>query len=72
MPIATIAGEARSIETQNGSDIAGAKPRDKLLKARAGCRPARRTSKIVVDDIDIAEAAAACFIDQIVLTTLAF
>ena len=72
MPIAPIAGEARSIETQHGSDIAGAKPRDKLIEARPGYRPARRTSEIVVDDIDIAEAAAARFVDQIVLTTLAF
>ena len=72
MPVAAVAGKPRSVEAQHGADVAGAKPRDKPIEARPRHRPARRAPKIVVDDLDVAEAAAARLVDQVVLTPLAF
>ena len=67
MPVASVAGEARCVEAQHGSDFAGTQPGDQAFEARARHRPACRSAEIVVDHLDLVEAAAASKINQFVL-----
>jgi hypothetical protein len=72
MPVAPVASEPRSVETQHGADIAGAEPRHQSIEARPRHRPARRSPEIVVDNLHVAEASAARFVDQLILAALTF
>lgn len=72
MPVAPIASEPRSVETQHGANLAGAKPGNQSVETRPRHCAARGASQVVVDDFDVAEAAAARFADQIILPPLTF
>ena len=72
MPIAPVAGESRGVEAQDGPDLARAKPRHQPVEAGPGRRSARRAAKIVIDHLDVLEAAAPRLVDEIVLPPLAF
>ena len=72
MPVAPVAGEPRSVETQHSANIAGAEPGHQSIEPRPRHRPARRSPEVVVDDLYVAEAPVARFVDQIVLATLTF
>jgi hypothetical protein len=71
MPVAAVSGEPRRIEAKNGTDLAGAQPRDQPVEAGARYRSASRSAKIIVNDFDIDESALASDVDQIVLAPLA-
>ena len=72
MPFASVASEPRSVETQHGAHLARAKPRHKPIEPRPRHRPDCRAAKIIVDDLDVAKPATASFVDQIILSSLAF
>ena len=67
MPIATVPGQAGSVEAKDGAHVAGAEPCDELLEPWSGHGPARRAAKVVVDDLDITKSTASGFIDELVL-----
>ena len=71
MPVPAIAGETGGIEAKHGADLAGAKPGNELLEARARHGAAGRTAEVVVDDLDIAKSVAASFVNKVVLAALA-
>ena len=71
VPIAAVPGEPRGVEAQNGANLAGAQPRDELLKPRPGNGAARRATEIVIDDFDVAKSASAGLINELILTPLA-
>src|SRR6476469_9364214 len=47
MPVPTVAGETRGVEAKHGANLAGAKPGDQLLEARARHGAAGRSAEIV-------------------------
>src|SRR5271165_5753248 len=71
MPVPAVAGEAGGVEAKHGADLAGAKPGDELLEARARHGAAGGAAEIVVDDLDIAKSVAARFINEVILAPLA-
>ena len=71
MPIPAVAGETGGVEAEHGTDLAGAKPGDELLEARARHGAAGGSAEIVVDDLDIAKSASARFINEVILAALA-
>ncbi len=71
MPIPAVAGETGCVEAKHGADLAGAKPGNQLLEARARHGAAGGAAKIVVDDLDIAKSVSSCFINEIILAALA-
>jgi hypothetical protein len=72
VPVAAVAREPRRIKAQDRADLPGAKCRDQTVKARALDGAACCAPKIVVDDLDVREAAPARDIGQLVLAPLAF
>ena len=71
MPVPTIAGETRGVETHDSADFTGAEAGNELLKAGARHGATGRSAKIVVDDLNIAKTPAASVLDEIVLAALA-
>ena len=72
MPVAPVTGEPGGVETQDGSDLSRAKPRDEPVETRPGRHSAGGTPKVIVDHLDILEAAAPRLVDEFVLPSLAF
>src|SRR4051812_5531528 len=72
MPVAPVAREPRRIEAQDGPDLSGAEPGDQAVETRPRFRSARRPPEIVIYDLDVDKAVAACDVDQIILAPLAF
>src|SRR5689334_18343360 len=71
MPVPAVAGETGGVETKHSADLASTKPGDQLLEARTRYGSAGRAAQIVVDDLDIAKAVTAGFLNKIILTALA-
>ena len=71
MPVPAVASETRCVEAEDGADLAGAKPGNQLLEARARHRAAGGAAEIVVDDLDIAKSVSARFINEVILAALA-
>jgi hypothetical protein len=71
MPLAAVPGEPRGVEAQNGANLASAQPSHELLKPRPGDGAARRTTEIVIDDLDVAKSASASLVNELILTPLA-
>ena len=67
MPVASIAGEARHVEIQDGADLAGTQPCDQTLEARTSHLSACRPPEIIVDHLNLLKAASPSEIDQLVL-----
>jgi hypothetical protein len=72
MPVAPIAGKARSFYAKDRSNLAGADFGHQSLEAGSFDQPGARTPEIVIDDHDVAKAEAAGSIRQTVLPQLAF
>jgi 3-oxoacyl-[acyl-carrier protein] reductase len=72
MPVATIAGQTRGIQTQHGTHLSGAKGCDQTIEAGPFGGATCRSSKIIVDDLDVDEAATMGDLDQLVLSPLTF
>ena len=70
MPVAPVPREAGGVETQNGPDVAGAKPSNELLEPRPSDRAAGRATKVVVDNLNVAKSSASSLVDKLVLTPL--
>lgn len=72
MPVAPVAREPRRIEAQDGPHLAGAEPGDQAVETGSRDRSACRPPEIIIDDLDVNKAVAACDVDQILLASLAF
>jgi hypothetical protein len=72
MPVTPIACEPRGIETQHRTNLSGAQGGDQAIEAGPFDGAARSATKIVVNDVDVGEAASTCDFDQLVLPPLAF
>ena len=72
MPVPAVAGEAGRIEAKHGTDLAGAKPGDELLEAWTRHGSTGGSTEIVVNDLDIAKSVVASFVNEVILTALAF
>ena len=71
VPVAAIASEPRGIEAEYSANLPGAKSGDQSVETRPVDSATRRSAKIVVDDLDVGEAAPPRDIDKLVLTPLA-
>ncbi len=71
MPVAAIARQPRGVKAQHGADLAGAQPGDEPIKPRPGHHATGGPTEVIVDNFDVHKPAAACFLDQVVLTALA-
>jgi hypothetical protein len=71
MPVPAVTGETGGVEANDSADLTGAEAGDELLETRARYGSAGGSSKVVVDDLDIAKTPAAGFVDQVVLAALA-
>ena len=71
MPIASVTGETRGIEAQHGSDFTCTQPGDEAFETGSSYCPASRPAQIIVDHLDLVEAAAPSQVDQFVLATRA-
>ena len=71
VPVPTVPGQAGCVKTEDSSHIAGAEPRDKLLKPRSGHRAACRAAKVVVDDLNVPKSASSGLVDKVILPPLA-
>ena len=72
MPITSIACESRGIETEHCTNLSGAQPGNEAIEAGPFNGAARCATKIVVNHLDVGEAASTCDFDQLVLPPLAF
>ena len=72
MPVAAIACEPRGIEAQHRANLPGAQGGDQAIEAGPLDGATRRATEIVVDDLDVGEAASTCDFNQLVLAPLAF
>ncbi len=71
MPVATVAGEPRRVEAQYGPDLPGTEPRHQPLEAGPRHHPAGGAAEVIIDHLDVAEAAAPRDIDELVPAPLA-
>src|ERR1700675_455080 len=71
MPVAAIAGQPRGVEAQHSPDLPCPQPCNEPLEARPPHHPAGGAAQVVVDHLDVAEAAAPSNLDELVLSALA-
>src|ERR1700739_2468483 len=71
MPVAAVASKPGSVKAQHGIDLSGAQPCYQPLEAGSRHHPTGGPAQIVIDHLDIAEAAASRDIDELVLAPLA-
>ena len=71
VPVTAISREPRGIQAQNSADLARAQPCDQAIEAGAGHCSARGSPEIVVDDLNVGEAALTRNVDEVILPPLA-
>jgi len=72
MPITSIAGESRGVETKHRANLSGAQGGNEAIEAGAFDGTTCGATKIVVDHFNIGEATSTCDFNQLVLAPLAF
>jgi hypothetical protein len=71
VPVAAIASETRGVEAEHSTDLPGAQSRDQSVETWSVDSATRRSAEIVVDDLDVGEAASPRDIDKLILAPLA-
>ena len=71
MPVPTVTGRARSLNTKHGANLSRADFRNQMLESRALHLAGSRASKILVDYLDLLEAKLASVVGQAILPALA-
>jgi transposase len=71
VPVASIAGEPRGVEAKYRADLASTEPRHEPLETWPRHCSAGGSTKVIIDDLDMDEAATSRFVDKIVLPALA-
>src|SRR5262249_52828421 len=71
VPIAAIAGQTRSLDSENRAGGAGTDGGKQALKSRAR-RAASRTTKVIIDDNHVFPAKCTCACCKSILTTATF
>jgi hypothetical protein len=71
MPVPAVTGQTGRVKAKHGTDLAGTKSGNELVEARACYGSAGRAAEVIVYDLNILKSPAACFIDEVVLATLA-
>jgi hypothetical protein len=71
MPVTAIASKPRGIKAERSAHLPGAQSGDQSVKTRSIDCATRRSAEIVVDDLDVGEAAPPRDIDKLVRAPLA-
>jgi hypothetical protein len=71
MPVASVARQPRGLQTEDGADASRAEHGDEALEAGSLDGSARRAAEVVVDHVNLAEAALTGEIHERVLPPLA-
>ena len=71
MPITSIACQSRGVETKHCANLSGAQGGNQAVEAGSLDGATCGATKIVVDYLDIGEAASTCDFNQLVLASLA-
>jgi len=71
VPVAAIACEPRRFEAEHCADLPGAQSGDQSIKTWSVDSTTRRSAEIVVDDLDVCEAAPLGDFNKLVLASLA-
>jgi len=72
MPVPAVTSQAGSLNTKDGANLSRAYFRNQMLEARTLHLAGPRTSKILVDYLDLLEAKLASVVGQAILPALAF
>ena len=72
MPVSTVTCQARSLNAKQGANLSRADFRNQMLESGAFHLAGPRTSKILVDYLDLLEAQLPSVVGQAILPALAF